>query len=217
LKVWANLKHPNVLPLLGFYLSDDLGTAQLVSPFEEHGHIADYLQKARPSKAKRIDLALDTAKGLAYLHGCDPPVYHGDLKPGNVLVNGGTRAVLCDLGLAKAMEGIPTGLTTSVTTFIGSTRYLSPELLLEDKPRRTLKSDIWAWACLLLEILVDLKPYCDVEVELGIIRKHILGIPPAALDTLPVDESHRVLLGNCFQTVPNSRPDIFECVRVLEQ
>lgn len=69
----------------------------------------------------------------------------------NVLVNRNRRAVLCDFGLAKVMQEEPSGLTTS-TVSMGTLRYLSPELLNEEDAPRNLKSDIWAWACVLNEV-----------------------------------------------------------------
>lgn len=49
------------------------------------------------------------------------------------------------------MECEPSGLTTSRNP-TGTTRYLSPELLEDDTPHRTLKSDVWAWACVFVEV-----------------------------------------------------------------
>lgn len=62
------------------------------------------------------------------------------------------QAILMDFGLSKAMEGTPSGLTTTSFGLRGSTRYMSPELVSEDDARRTLASDVWAWGCLLLEV-----------------------------------------------------------------
>ena len=48
-----------------------------------------------------LDLLRQVAKGMAYLHGCAPPVLHRDLKADNVLVNTEGRAVVCDFGLSR--------------------------------------------------------------------------------------------------------------------
>ena len=36
---------------------------------------------------RRINMALDAAKGMLYLHMCQPPVLHRDLKSANLLVS----------------------------------------------------------------------------------------------------------------------------------
>lgn len=109
-----------------------------------------------------------------YLHGLASPTCHGDLKAvshpdistsalagpptegsllqRNILVTSHPRAMLCDFGLAKVLcdPDEPSGLTTS-TSFRGTTRYMSPELL-EDTARHSLPADIWAWGCVLIEV-----------------------------------------------------------------
>lgn len=71
-----------------------------------------------------------------------------DLIQSNVLVNYERRAILCDFGLSKALSDVPSGLTTT-RALKGSLRYLSPELLTNEK--RSIRSDIWAWGCLAFE------------------------------------------------------------------
>lgn len=99
LKIWAAMKHPNILPLIGFYLAEDMKTALLISPYFRHGHIGEYLKKVKPTLLQRLQLvglklrkiilcslcpfyikALDTAAGLRYLHEREPPICHADLK-----------------------------------------------------------------------------------------------------------------------------------------
>ncbi|KAF2321528.1 hypothetical protein GH714_000313 [Hevea brasiliensis] len=51
---------------------------------------------------RRFGIILDVAKALEFLHlGCDPPVIHGDIKPGNVLLDFDFRAKISDFGLSR--------------------------------------------------------------------------------------------------------------------
>lgn len=72
-----------------------------------------------------------------------------EIAQANTLVNERGNAMLCDFGLARVLEEIPSGLTTR-STRIGTLRYVSPELMMD--ARHTRESDVWAWACLLLEV-----------------------------------------------------------------
>ena len=49
---------------------------------------------------------------------------------------------------------------TTTKAVRGSLRYLSPELLCGDQvdQKFAFKSDIWAWACVVLEVSFELKP-----------------------------------------------------------
>ncbi|XWS61067.1 hypothetical protein CRYUN_Cryun07bG0093800 [Craigia yunnanensis] len=50
---------------------------------------------------QRFSIAVDIAKGLEYLHGLDPPVIHGDIKPTNILLDQYFSAKIADFGLAR--------------------------------------------------------------------------------------------------------------------
>ncbi|KAG8963637.1 hypothetical protein FRC05_004571 [Tulasnella sp. 425] len=172
----------------------------------------------------RQKLAIDTARGLKYLHGLKPPVCHGDIKAANVLVTDDFQAVLMDFGLSKALEGTPSGLTTTSFGLRGSTRYMSPELVSEDDARRTLASDVWAWGCLLLEILTDRLPYADITSDAKIILTlaRLLLAParpndmfPAPIDGLPIPDDLRSLLKNCWKISPEARPTMIQCLTGL--
>ncbi|KAG8989173.1 Tyrosine-protein kinase ZAP-70 [Tulasnella sp. JGI-2019a] len=147
--VWAELCHANIVKFLGFYLSDTYDVACLILDYAQYGPITSYLSKTEANDTRRLELVLHTIEGLKYLHCSDPAIYHGDLKASNILVNGQGHAVLCDLGLAKALSPDHSGYTTS-DIFKGSHRWCSPEVL-NGKPR-SLESDIWSWACSVLEV-----------------------------------------------------------------
>ncbi|KIO21078.1 hypothetical protein M407DRAFT_42006, partial [Tulasnella calospora MUT 4182] len=153
LKIWASIRHLNVLPLVGFYLSDNYEIAQLVSPFMANGNVTQYIFGTKPGREKRFGFICDIAAGIDFLHNHSPPICHGDLKPANVLVSDSYEATLCDFGLASLadMSGASSGLTTS-QSMKGSIRYMSPELMLETDGKHTLASDVWAWACTAFEV-----------------------------------------------------------------
>ncbi|KAJ1389571.1 Serine/threonine-protein kinase, active site [Sesbania bispinosa] len=50
---------------------------------------------------KRFAIPLDIAKGIHYLHSCDPPIIHGDIKPSNILLDRDFSVKIGDFGLAS--------------------------------------------------------------------------------------------------------------------
>ncbi|KAG8989973.1 hypothetical protein FRB94_013836 [Tulasnella sp. JGI-2019a] len=204
MKAWSRLRHPNILPLLGFYLSDSLDLALIVCPLQPYGNVKDYLQQMKPSSLDRLGLVLDTICAVEYLHNMDSPVVHGDLKALNVLMSNERRAILCDFGLAVAADEVQSGLTTS-RGFKGSIRYCSPELVMEEEARRSPASDMWAWGCLVLEIMKETVPYTrqnnDGQVMCALLRGDLPGSKELLRDPINIWPVVR----ECWRADPQAR------------
>jgi serine/threonine protein kinase len=83
-RVPSRLVHPNLVKLLGFSFRDPPAMIlELINFGDLHGLIHD------PSKEIdwhfRMKIILDMVKGMAFLHTCDPPIVHCDLKSPNVM------------------------------------------------------------------------------------------------------------------------------------
>ncbi|KIO23052.1 hypothetical protein M407DRAFT_27476 [Tulasnella calospora MUT 4182] len=94
-KTWRSLDHPRILPLLGIFTRDE--HIYFVSPFAENGCLLEYI--VDHPRVNRIPLLSGIADAIAYLHNNE--IVHGDIKAGNVLINGHGYPLLCDFGLAK--------------------------------------------------------------------------------------------------------------------
>jgi hypothetical protein len=98
----------------------------------------------------RYSIALDTARGLAYLHEesrlC---ILHLDVKPQNILVDEDFKAKVSDFGMARCLKrDIESHLVTGVR---GTPGYMAPEWLLG--AGITSKSDVFSYGMVLLEII----------------------------------------------------------------
>lgn len=91
------------------------------------------------------------ARGVEYLHTRDPPVFHGDLKPKNILIDENWEACVGDFGVARAIKSLElhSGWTTSGVN-PGTKLYQSPELLFENET--TLAGDVYSFGCLMLTV-----------------------------------------------------------------
>jgi serine/threonine protein kinase len=88
----------------------------------------------------------DVAQGLAYLH--DQRVVHGDVKGLNILISRDVRAMLCDFGLAKAIDHTVDETQDSVGTWA----WMSPERLQGGGPGRSFKDDVYAFGMTIYEV-----------------------------------------------------------------
>ncbi|XP_071701946.1 G-type lectin S-receptor-like serine/threonine-protein kinase SD2-5 [Rutidosis leptorrhynchoides] len=103
----------------------------------------------------RYNIAVGTAKGLAYLHeDCDVKIVHCDIKPENVLLDDNFRAKVSDFGLAKLMTREQSHV---FTTMRGTRGYLAPEWITSYAISE--KSDVYSFGMVLLEIVGGRKNY----------------------------------------------------------
>lgn len=107
----------------------------------------------------RFNIALGTAKGLAYLHeDCDVKIVHCDIKPENVLLDDHFLAKVSDFGLAKLMTREQSHV---FTTMRGTRGYLAPEWITNYAISE--KSDVFSYGMVLLEIIGGRKNYDPSE------------------------------------------------------
>ncbi|GMN24203.1 hypothetical protein TIFTF001_045842 [Ficus carica] len=100
---------------------------------------------------QRIQIALDVAKGLAYLHSFTNPSYvHKDIKSSNILLDSDFRAKITNFGLAKSTQ-VQEGQFSLTEHIVGSVGYLAPEYL--EIGLVSTKLDVCAFGVLLLEML----------------------------------------------------------------
>lgn len=223
--IWVRLVHPNVVPLRGYSLDED-GTPAIVSRWMDNGDVLTYL--ARHHFADRRKLVRQVAEGLLYLHSQNPPVVHGDLKGGNVLIDKEGDAALCDFGMSTfLMDCQP--ITSTSNAAVGTVRWCAPgelsmtgpahpnwpandlmtiEILDSDNPLRTLATDIWAFASLSLEILTGRLPFYNCTNDVKVVQKVVQGERPAREDypELPADNRFWEVLESCWKKTPEERP-----------
>ncbi|KQK18424.1 G-type lectin S-receptor-like serine/threonine-protein kinase SD2-5 [Brachypodium distachyon] len=107
----------------------------------------------------RFNIALGTAKGLAYLHqDCESKIIHCDIKPENVLLDENFLVKVSDFGLAKLMSREQSHV---FTTLRGTRGYLAPEWITNYAISE--KSDVYSYGMVLLEIISGRKNFDPVE------------------------------------------------------
>ncbi|KAJ8771433.1 hypothetical protein K2173_026610 [Erythroxylum novogranatense] len=100
----SKLDSPYVITALGFSSDRKHRTMLLVYELMSHGNLQEALLRRKcaelASWKKRLDLAVEIARGIEYLHSLVPPVIHGDIKPSNILLDQCFSAKVADFGLA---------------------------------------------------------------------------------------------------------------------
>jgi len=107
-------------------------------------------ERGRPGLAPSSVLAYlaQAAEALTHLHSQSPPVLHGDVKPGNLILTKGGRIKLVDFGLSS-IPGAPGRRA-------GTPGYRAPELTTGGGPSRA--SDVYALAATAFALLSGAAP-----------------------------------------------------------
>ncbi|GLU13675.1 hypothetical protein SLE2022_302940 [Rubroshorea leprosula] len=148
------INHFNLIRLSGVSYND--GHWYLVYEFVVNGPLSDWIYYNNGNGkylnwTQRIQIALDVATGLNYLHSfTNPPYIHKDIKSSNVLLDGELRAKIANFTLARSAAG-EEGEFALTRHIVGTKGYMSPEYL--ENGLISTKLDVYAFGVLMLEII----------------------------------------------------------------
>ncbi|KAJ3339533.1 hypothetical protein HDU93_008064 [Gonapodya sp. JEL0774] len=203
---WSHLNHPNILPLLGVAQDD---TARfMVSPLMINGNVRRYLKQN--AAVNRMTLIYNVAAGLHYLHSED--FIHSDLKPLNILVNGGGEAVISDFGASRFT--LPDRPSTGGVR-PGTDRYMAPERVMNRHLRVTKEMDVYSFALTAYEIYTSDSPYSHL-VEGYDLHGAITACERKFLvNCTEMPKPLRDILLRCSVKDPHARPKMDEVANII--
>ncbi|XP_021685702.1 lysM domain receptor-like kinase 3 [Hevea brasiliensis] len=149
LKVLTHVHHLNLVRLIGYCVE---GSLFLVYEFIENGNLSQHLRGSERDPLPwltRVQIALDSARGLEYIHEHTVPVYiHRDVKSANILIDENFRGKVADFGLTKLTEY---GSTSMHTRLVGTFGYMPPEYAQYGDV--SPKIDVYAFGVVLFELI----------------------------------------------------------------
>ncbi|MCO5608953.1 hypothetical protein L7F22_063171 [Adiantum nelumboides] len=187
LEVLGKLRHRNLVKILGYHFNWQDRTMAIILDFMPMGSLDTFLhnsktlprailgdsQQQQLVNCPKMDwhtclgILLGIAEGLSYLHheyDGKRSVIHGDLKPGNVLLDAEMEAHIADFGLARMVRAtnttsMPTPSQRRVVSLSGhwwSFGYTAPEYVQQGVVSR--KSDVFSFGVMMLEMLTGERP-----------------------------------------------------------
>jgi Tol biopolymer transport system component len=206
-QVLASLNHPNIAAIHG--LEESGGVWALVLELVEGPTLADRIAQGPVPLDEALPIARQIAEALEAAH--EQGIVHRDLKPANIKVRPDGTVKVLDFGLAKAMEGevaavgaalgsisptITSPAATRIGTILGTAAYMSPEQARGKTVDK--RSDIWAFGCVLYEMLTGRRAFEGEDVTEALAR--IIEREPN-LSVLPASTPASVhrLLRRCFE------------------
>lgn len=167
------------------------------------------------TEARVRRLMADVAEGLSAAHR--RKVYHRDIKPNNIVLDGETgRAMLLDFGISAVLGSRKrVSLGSKLTEdgmYLGTPTYMSPEQANAEEV--TGKSDVYSLGVLAFELLCGHPPFEGNPIQ--IVAAHMGTVPPR-VDELRSDVSEELatLIARCLDKNPSRRPSAEEIVHYL--
>ncbi|CAF2038577.1 unnamed protein product [Brassica napus] len=228
----GTIQHMNLVRLRGF--CSEGNKKLLVYDYMPNGSLDSHLFITQTGEEKtvlgwklRYQIALGTARGLAYLHDeCRDCIIHCDIKPENILLDSQFGPKVADFGLAKL---VGRDFSRVLTTMRGTRGYLAPEWI--SGVAITAKADVYSYGMMLFEIVSGRRN--TEQSENGKVR----FFPSVAATVLTKDEDIRSLLDPrlegesvdteelarackvacwCIQDEESHRPAMSQVVQILE-
>ncbi|KAF8601648.1 kinase-like protein [Ceratobasidium sp. AG-I] len=226
----ASIEHKNIITLLGLELSYGRYPG-LVMEYCAGGTLESFLDTV-PADDLGIQnrCMVQILEGLQFMHTLPSPLYHGDLTPHNILVDGAGTLKLTLFSFARLTANLSAIQMTATTDEAISARYLSPELLQEEN-KPTTHSDMWSFGCIACWMQIRLDPYFECKLEhqvvASILDNHppytptqIMGLGPRrtggvhVMPTSPwLTNGTWALVLRCWNRDETKRPNASACVR----
>jgi serine/threonine-protein kinase len=187
IRVANQLQHPNILSVLDSgvaSLGDGVDLLWFTMPYVQGVNVWERFEQTGPlppDEVVRIGRAV--AEALAYAH--EKGVVHRDIKPDNILLEG-ERVLVADFGVARAVSEVHEKLTATGMV-VGTPTYMSPEQASGDRELDG-RSDIFALACVLYELLAGEAPFHGPTPQATLMRR-FTGPPRALRPLIDVPEA----------------------------
>ncbi|KAF5378042.1 hypothetical protein D9757_011511 [Collybiopsis confluens] len=180
--IWRQLKHPNVLPLLGVSSELFFPSFCLISPWMANSNVVSYLRRNPQHSFSQTAISRYCCR-LDYLHTRSPPIIHGDIRGANILVNASGHCCLADFGLSVITTTSEAWSSATTSAMKGAIRWMAPEYVRQDGSTDTLSNhtprDVYAFGCTIIEILTGKMPFYDRKTDVAVLLSLISGERPA--------------------------------------
>ncbi|EFH66522.1 kinase family protein [Arabidopsis lyrata subsp. lyrata] len=208
-RMMRRLRHPNIVLFMGAVTRPP--NLSIVTEFLPRGSLYRLIHRPNNQldERKRLRMALDAARGMNYLHSCNPVIVHRDLKSPNLLVDKNWVVKVCDFGLSRMK--VSTYLSSKSTA--GTAEWMAPEVLRNEPADE--KCDVYSYGVILWELFTLQQPWGKMnpmQVVGAVGFQHRRLEIPEFVDTGIAD-----IIRKCWQTDPRLRPSFAEIMASLKQ
>lgn len=210
----ASLSHPNIVQVYDagvgnggiYYFAMELIEGETLE--------ARILRDGVIAPKDALDIAHKIALALEYAWD-KQKLFHGDIKPENIMLNSSGGVKLADLGLAKTHHD---DKGHSKDGIMATPLYAAPEIIAGELHRSGAKSDMYSFGATLYHMLAGTPPFNDADINV-ILKKHLDERPKFLNDIYPeLNPAIAKLVDNLLLKNPEDRPETWkDIVKAIEK
>lgn len=147
-QILSQISHPQIVKLLDFFFEDHRGyTAMEYVPGQNLSALVG--ERGVLPESEVLELAMQMATILEYLHSRNPAVIHRDFTPDNLILTAGGVLKLIDFNVAQQQKN------TATATVVGKHAYISPD---QFRGQVTPQNDIYSMGATIFFLLTGVEP-----------------------------------------------------------
>jgi len=215
-EVWlmSSLSHPNIVLMKGFCFEP----YSIVMEYMDLGSLSTFLSTKKHngetlSWSIILQIAIDIAQGMSFLHNITPPLVHRDLKSPNILLASSPVepyiiAKVSDFGLSRTV------VQSFVSKVVDNPTWLAPEVLKGFEYNE--KGDIYSFGMILWELYHMELPFDEFDFKfMSTLEDNILsGLRPSIDQNC--NRMYASLITKCWNSDPQQRPSFQSILKVLQ-
>lgn len=189
----ARLKHPNVVSIYDFGISND-GLMYLVMEMVEGQSLRQLIKQQGPlTTTAAATVATQVCAALDEAHRQN--IVHRDIKPDNIVLQSrgnDLHVKVLDFGIAK-LRDMQTSNLTQTGSVMGTPHYMSPEQCMGEELDH--RSDIYSLGVVLYEALCGVVPF-NSPTPSAVVIQHVNQAPPSLRSmnlSIPLEVEETVL------------------------
>ena len=209
----ARLNHPGIIQIYDAGVSND-GIYFLAMELIDGKSLEEIIQSKGALKVQNaVKIMLELARALEYSWKKEH-LFHGDIKPDNVMIRKDGKTKLADFGLAKTI------FEEKSEEIMATPMYAPPEVIRAEHKKIGFQSDMYSFGVTLYEALCGTPPFNEADCQ-KVLYMHLQEYHTPLIEKMPeIDKSlsdliDKLLSKNLIQR-PSSWTEIVEKLQSIQ-